>query len=141
MSRGTTLEVNVTMVTEDCCNCGVMFALTQELKNELLSSKRDFYCPNGHRQHYLGESDDAKIKRLQRERDAERENAENAWKQHDAEKRRRAKAERELKTAKPMVERAKRAVCPAPGCKRQIVQMKRHLDTCHPDFVAEHQHV
>ena len=145
--RGTTISVDVTLVTEQCCECGVLFALPQELKEQLLrlTTKGSFYCPNGHGQHYTGESAEAKIKRLERERDAakqaaeaEAESARYAWRQADMEVFERKRVEREKRK---LERRAAAAVCPVKDCKRTIQQMDRHLRTKHPEWVQEHLHV
>jgi len=139
-----TINIDVTLVTEQCCECGVLFALPQELKEQLLrlTTKGSFYCPNGHGQHYTGESADAKIKRLEREAadarqlaKAQEESAEYAWRQADAAIFERKRVEREKRK---LERRAAAAVCPVPGCKRSIQQMQRHLETKHKDWVAEH---
>ena len=66
-------------VTEVCCNCGIVFSMPQEIRNLRYSDKGTFFCPNGHSQHYVGESDADKIARLakdlaraKKERNAER---------------------------------------------------------------------
>jgi len=48
----------------ECCNCHVPFCITQEHNSDLLKSKRTFYCPNGHPQSYVGESDKKIIGKL-----------------------------------------------------------------------------
>ncbi len=55
------------MITEECCVCGIKFAITKIQHTRLNSCKNTFYCPNGHGQSYVGESDDKKIKRLHKE--------------------------------------------------------------------------
>lgn len=139
--RGAVMTVTQEMVAEECCNCGVMFAITAEMKERLVLKKTEFYCPNGHPQHYLGESDSAKAKRLERElaeaktlQKAIQESCNDAWRQADEERRQRQQVEKARKLAE---RRAAAAVCPA-GCHRQIQQMKRHLETKHPGWVAEH---
>ena len=42
----------VKIVTETCCSCGVVFGLNEDFKNKLLRSGDNFYCTNGHPQHY-----------------------------------------------------------------------------------------
>ncbi len=63
--------MEIEIIQETCCNdeCGVNFWISKELKKRLVSSKRTFYCPNGHGMNYQGESDDAKIRRLQFEKE------------------------------------------------------------------------
>lgn len=68
----------VNLVEETCCTegCGITFWLGKDYHDRLVSTKRSFYCPNGHSMHYLGESDGAKIIRLKNEKaQMEREHA------------------------------------------------------------------
>lgn len=49
--RTLTLSTSVDLTTEECCNCGVLFAMPADLRKQLLADhSRSFYCPNGHGQ-------------------------------------------------------------------------------------------
>jgi Zn-finger nucleic acid-binding protein len=50
----------------ECCNCGVLFAVSEELNKNLLRTKNTFYCPNGHPQSYTKSTEE----RLKEEYDA-----------------------------------------------------------------------
>lgn len=75
--------MEVKLIQETCCSegCGIMFWLADEYRERLVSTKRSFYCPNGHSMSYQGESDKVKairlqaekntLERIQREKDAE----------------------------------------------------------------------
>lgn len=54
-----------TCVTE---SCGVAFWIDEKLQQRLVETKRNFYCPNGHAMHYLGETDKVKLIRVQNEK-------------------------------------------------------------------------
>ena len=43
---------NTKMVKEECCNCGIMFAITENFKIQKKENHASFYCPNGHEQYY-----------------------------------------------------------------------------------------
>ena len=125
--RATTINLNlgvVAFVTEECCRCGVLFAMTKELRDHRLSDKGEFYCPNGHQQSYVGETDAQKAKRLEARLVAEKD-------QRQAAERR---AERARKEAARLKRRAQAAACPC--CNRTFVQLARHLKTKHPEYVA-----
>lgn len=66
-----THKMNIDIVQETCCadGCGVPFWIHKELQERLVSTKRSFFCPNGHSMSYQGESDSWKIKRLQGEKE------------------------------------------------------------------------
>ena len=64
-----TFEIETTFEPTHCVPCGVQFALTRSMERKLRRTKNWFYCPNGHRIHFTGESDET---RLRRELEAER---------------------------------------------------------------------
>lgn len=49
------MEVGIEQMT--CCDCGVIFWITKKHDNYLQNKKTTFYCPNGHGQNYVGETD------------------------------------------------------------------------------------
>ena len=51
----------VDIIEISCCNCGVLFFITKKHNAELIRSKERFYCPNGHRQSYVGKTDAQKL--------------------------------------------------------------------------------
>lgn len=53
------------MVTETCCNtsCGILFAMPSYFRSQKKLDHSWFYCPNGHSQHYPGESTEESLKR------------------------------------------------------------------------------
>ena len=138
MSRGAThtFTEQVVMVTEVCCNCGVLFAVTSEFQERLReqAERGEFYCPNGHAQHYLGKSLKDRLKEAERRQASAEENARIAWLSHDEEQAKRKELERQARLAR---RRAQAALCPVPGCKRKLQNLERHLHTVHPDFAHQ----
>lgn len=108
-----------------CCNCGTPFWMADDLYGYRIADHESFYCPNGHRQHFLGESDAERYKRLLRQAEdrvasvrAERDQAEasrRAWKGQTTRLRNRAAA----------------GACPF--CGESVYQMARHVERKHPD--------
>lgn len=69
--ESTTYGTTVEMGLIQCCNCGVPFAIPQQLKNEFLDdSTKSFYCPHGHSQHY-GNGEKQRLKNLLLKRENE----------------------------------------------------------------------
>lgn len=62
--RGTTIDVTTALVTEICCRigCGVLFAMPAELQKRRQNDHNDFYCPNGHNQHYTAKSEAERLR-------------------------------------------------------------------------------
>lgn len=111
-------------------DCGLDFALPDSW---VTARKRDhafWYCPNGHRQHWSGESD---VERLERQLRGARARATAAEDQREA-------AERSARAYKGVATRVRRraahGVCPC--CTRTFADVARHMQSRHPDFVAEH---
>jgi hypothetical protein len=44
----------ITYVVEACIVCGVTFAMPEDFHEARKHSKANFWCPNGHAQHYTG---------------------------------------------------------------------------------------
>lgn len=69
------MEVNIRQ--ENCITCKIIFWVTASHQERLKNSHEYFYCPNGHSQYYRGETEEQKISRIIREKNAiieEREN-------------------------------------------------------------------
>jgi hypothetical protein len=138
--RGQTLTVEQKLVTEECYSCHVLFAMTADFKQERLKDKRDFYCPNGHAQCYVGKTEAQKLKeQLEAER-RERQRAEQRvaqWQDEAREAKERAERERNRANgykghATRMTKRVKAGVCPC--CNRTFKQLAAHMANKHPEF-------
>lgn len=112
----------VTVETETCCNCGVVFGLESNYQNSLRETHAWFHCPNGHRQHYTGESDQDKANRLQRQLQEQQEATRIARTEAQGERLRRERAEAKVK-------RARAGVCV--DCKRTFQNVVRHRASVH----------
>jgi len=128
--RGSTINVGVTLVTEECFSCGVMFAFPDHLREKLMANHSlSFYCPNGHQQHYTGKT----------EADKQRERAERV-------ERRLANRDEDLRSAiasnramrgqvTKLKKRVANGVCPC--CNRSFANLERHMSGQHPEFFAQ----
>lgn len=124
------------LVTETCCNCGVVFALPKSLKAECLEDHdKLFYCPNGHKMVYTGKTE---AQRLRGQLEASRRRAEMA---EQSSRRYREDAQAHKRSAaayKGQLTRARKragaGVCPVTGCHRTVRQLAGHMAVKHPDF-------
>lgn len=105
--------------TTSCITCGCTIVLNEDHYNHKLENQTYYYCPNGHSQHFIGETEE---KRLRRELDAERKKKE--WALKDVENKQ--KEINRLRT------RSKNGVCPC--CKCSFVSLRRHMKSKHPEF-------
>lgn len=128
------MQVTTTYTIIDCFKCGTLFALPDQVNDELVRTGRNFFCPNGHQQHY-SESTEAKLK-TERDRVA-RLNA-----RLDQERAERAAAERRASAARGQITKIKKrvanGVCPC--CNRTFKDLGRHMSSQHPDYVQTSKH-
>jgi hypothetical protein len=121
---------DVILEIESCYSCGVAFAMPQGFKKQRLQDRQTFYCPNGHGQHYIGETEAEKLRKQLATVEAARVQANAArWKAEEA----KVKAERKLKRTE---KRIKNGICPC--CQRTFSHSRlvAHIKAKHPDFAA-----
>jgi len=126
--RGTQIEE---FIVETCCNCGVSFCMTEDLKKQRLGDGQSFYCPNGHSQHYTN-SNATKIKRLREELERERQKIAMLRSTNETTERRRRAAQGVATKRKKKLERVANGVCPC--CSRSFQNLARHMSHQHPEF-------
>jgi hypothetical protein len=61
-NRGLPYTETHTLVSEECCACGVLFGIPNRMQKRLRESHDSFYCPNGHSQSYVGKSEATKAR-------------------------------------------------------------------------------
>lgn len=125
--RGYALRLTGTadLITETCYSCGVLFAMTEDFKNNRLKDRKSFYCPSGHAQHYLGETDTERLKKAQAREVALRDQLEAAVREGE-------------KTRQALLrdrQRFMNGVCPC--CNRSFENVRRHMSSQHPDYNVE----
>lgn len=114
-------NVSYQLICETCITCGIVFGVPTEWRSRRLEDHEMMYCPNGHRQHYLGKSEAEKLRdELERERRAKQMALDSARMESEQ----RQKAERKLK-------RVNRGVCPK--CNRTFAELARHMQTKHKE--------
>lgn len=121
------------------CWCGMAHAVPSELRNYQLRQHRDgrpvidIYCPLGHTHVPAGDGEAAM---LRRQLDQSQAAAKRANERANAERDLRRDTERRLIAQKGATTKAKQrhaaGVCPV--CKRSFVQMRRHMESKHPDY-------
>lgn len=112
-----------------CVTCGMNWYMPQSFSDARRKDGGLFYCPAGHAQKWAEESDAAKIKRLERDLAAQREEVQ---RQRD----RVAQRDNSMRTmrghATRLRKRAAAGVCPC--CNRSFVELARHMATKHPSY-------
>lgn len=124
------LYVTVTLESETCCKCGIVFGIESRHRAELRrkTTKASFFCPNGHEQHYVGETEADRLRRELAWAERQRDNAR-------AELRMTANSLRVVKGHKTRLKkRIAAGVCPC--CRRSFENVARHMKSKHPDYAA-----
>ncbi len=129
---GTTITARLDLQT--CFDCGVPFGLEVGFKEQRVSDKRRWYCPNGHGQVYTGESYANQLTRLKAELGQEYESRKYYQRRNveliedvKTQTRKAAAAKGQLTKSK---RRADNGVCP--HCSRTFARMADHIKTVHP---------
>ena len=113
---GHPIPKEIILETEDCCNCGILFALPDYLMKRLKKNGGFFYCPNGHQQYYTHNKE--MKEKLQ---DQIKETTKLAGQLH--------KVKLEIKRMK---KRSSVGVCPC--CNRTFKQLAKHMKNKHPEY-------
>lgn len=126
--NGTQQQISTWLVTEECCQCHMLFAMPSDFRRRMLEKKEagGFYCPQGHLQHFLGQTEVARLKAL-----VEAEQKRTEWAR--AQKHR---AERQAAAAKGRVTRIKNKIArgECPSCGKKFQDLTRHMALAHPQF-------
>jgi len=112
-----------------CCDCAMLFAMTDEFYQHRLGNGRMFYCPAGHAQHFTQRDDElAELKRKTQSLQSQL-----TYAVTDAER-----AKRDRTTLKSQLTKTRNrianGVCPC--CNRTFQNVARHMDNKHPEFKA-----
>lgn len=125
------MSVEITMtikfLSETCCSCGILFAVTKEYQDRRRQDHNWFYCPNGHQQHYSQKSDKEIAEENARQAQAKANEANHALLV--------AQRERDAAiAAKKLLEsRIHSGVCPC--CNRTFANLAAHIKTKHKAVV------
>ncbi len=123
------MTIRISSIT--CCHqgCGLVFAVPTWWEEKRREDHAWWYCPNGHLQHYSGESDLERERRLRK----------SAQDSSDWYEKRLTKEENSHRATKGHLTRAKKraahGVCPC--CQRSFSNVQRHMERQHPDYVEE----
>ena len=119
---GYALKYQQELETLTCCVCGVEFAAPMLFVQKRCETHEDFYCPSGHGQAFLGETEAEKLrKQLTEEKRLRSEEIEKRW-------------ATENKLAK-VTKRASAGLCQ--HCNRTFSNVVRHLKSKHGGKAAK----
>lgn len=128
--------LQVSFIREDCCNCGMPFAMTEDFYDRKVKDHGTWYCPRGHAQSYRGKTEEDKLKEQLRREKLEREAAEAQLKRQKQYTKEVEKSKYALKgVITKTKKRIAKGVCPC--CNRQFKDMMKHMDSKHPDYAGD----
>jgi len=112
-----------------CYSCGTIFGLSDDFYRHRKDDQKEWYCPNGHSQHFISETDAHKFKRLYEQ---QKDTSAALRGQLDG-------AENRLRATKGVVTklRKKAITGTCAFCHRHFANMERHVATKHPTEIAE----
>lgn len=117
--------VTITLKSATCGKCGIVFGLEASHLTRLEESHDSFYCPNGHRRYYPGESATEKLQRELESKQRQLTVARNMRDFHEKS----ASAQKGHKTR--ILNRIKKGVCP--HCNRQFKNLHSHMESKHKE--------
>lgn len=125
-----TVEIEIELKIEECitAGCGIVWAVPAGFQRGRRRDHRDYFCPNGHAQHYAGESEEEK---LRRELASARGN-EKFYREQTDKLSRSLSAQRGVKTR--ILNRVKAGICPF--CNRRFEALGIHVQAEHGNEVA-----
>ena len=117
---------SIELETEECCKCGMAFAMTSDFMTRRRKDHNYFYCPDGHGQYYTGKTEEQKLKDklALKEGELQREQG-NVIQLKKTVKKVATNYQR-------MRDRVKNGVCPC--CDRTFQNLLNHMKTQHPAF-------
>lgn len=134
----TTLTFTGTLRILKCGECHIPHAIPAEMYEDRLQNGGDWYCPNGHKLHFItteSEKLKAQLKQAQNSAHWARVSERAARDQAHA-------AERSARAYKGHVTRLKNrianGVCPVAGCQRSFSNVRAHIRGQHPEWAHEH---
>src|SRR5688572_24536546 len=101
------------LVGETCITCGIEFGMPVEYVQQRKKEKSNYFCPNGHQQHYISKTEAELLKeeldKEKKRREWAEESRKNAWERVEEEKRSKAALKGVLTRTK---NRVSKGVCP-----------------------------
>lgn len=124
--RNVMIEKQIVVI--ECASCSIDFGIGAHFQQERRNDHANFYCPNGHLNHYPQKNEAERLRQQLKWANARAD----SWKDQaeTAEARRRGQKAANTKLKK----RIAAGVCPC--CRRSFEDLARHIAGQHPDFAG-----
>lgn len=121
-----------------CGECSIPHAIPDEMYRDRLDNGGDWWCPNGHKLHFVTTT----VDKLKRDLESARRSRDWANTALTAARDQAAAAERRRRAVKGHLTRMRNriaaGVCPVAGCRRHFDNVQAHLQGQHQDWLADH---
>jgi hypothetical protein len=124
-----TIAISGEFEYHECGECGATWGMTTGFIENRREDHRTWYCPNGHRWHFSGDSETERLRRSLR---WEKDRAASLSAQLDQTEASRRAYKGQATKRKRELNRVKVGVCPC--CHRTFQQLARHMEAKHPEF-------
>lgn len=132
INKGQSTSAIITIHHTNCCACGTTLAMEDALYKQRKLDKKFFYCPNGHPQFFIAETEAEKLQRqlnvVTAQRDAQTKRADRNWEEAERQMRR-------VSAHRGMLTRVRKKIHKGncPRCKnRHFNDLARHMALAHP---------
>jgi hypothetical protein len=133
-SPGETFAGYTQLEALSCANCGVLFAAPEHMLDKRRDNHETFYCPSGHSNYFPDESQAEKYKRLF---NAEKDRRAQVQARADQTQASLSATRGVVTKQRKKLERVSKGICPC--CNRSFRDLKRHMQTKHPDYAGQPQ--
>lgn len=129
------IQTTVQFYVENCYRCGIPFGIPVQFQRDRRQDRESFWCPNGHKQAYIGETDAEKLEKARQQLERERTRTRQVADQRDAAERSNTALRGVVTRKTKQLTRVKNGVCPE--CNRTFQDLARHMTTKHPHDTKE----
>lgn len=116
-----------------CIECGVQMIMPQWFYSKRREDHKDFYCINGHAQHFSGKSE---AEKLREELEREKLRHQHTREREESLRQTRNHLEHRVNGMKGALTKVKKRIAKGvcPSCNRTFTDLKRHMACKHPSF-------
>lgn len=141
LSRTVYVETQVHII--ECAACSIDFGIGADFMARRRKDHANFYCPNGHSNHYPGPSaEEKRLAQAERELEAARSLAQREARRRETAEREARAADYQRRAAKGQLTRARKRIAAGvcPSCNRTFQNVAQHMAGQHPELVHGGDH-
>lgn len=125
-----------TLIIQTCYTCGMAFGLDREFNDRRLKDHKNFCCPDGHQQHYIGETAEQRLQKQIQSLETHLTYVRTRGDELRSQVTQLNYSIRAQKAAKTKIlNRVKNGVCPC--CNRTFQDLQNHFKSKHPELLSD----